>query len=162
MGAGTCHRQSAHYAKTNTMWKPRITTIIAVCVAGYAYCLPVAAQQADQNAAPPKLEKLEEGAAPAVTIRGSESGQKMIQKREQGRVTEVKVKSGNSTYYLKPNVPAGSAVPGDAQSDTTRPAQWKVLEFDLQREQDKKEAAAKATSVPPPPDAQAKEAPAKK
>jgi hypothetical protein len=141
------------------MWKSRIL-IIAGGLAAWASCLPAGAQQAAETPAPPKLEKLEEGNAPAVTIRGSTDEQKITQKREQGRVTEVKVKTGNSTYYLKPNVPAGSATPGDAQSDTTRPAQWQVLEFDWKREQDKKAAAAQAATVPAPPEAQTN--PAKK
>jgi hypothetical protein len=116
--------------------------------------LPAFAQQAAGAAnPPPRLEKLEEGEAPAVTVRPPGSERQITQKREQGRVTEVKVKSGNSTYYLKPNVPAGSATPGDAQSDTTRPAQWRVLEFDWKREEDKKAAAAQAAKAPAPPPA---------
>lgn len=112
---------------------------------------PAAAQQAS---APAKLEKLEEVDAPPVTIRGGSRGaneRQITQKREQGRVTEVKVKSGNNTYYLKPNPPAGTASPGDARSDMTRPAQWKVMEFDWNNEQEKKTAQAKAATVPPPP-----------
>jgi len=103
----------------------------AVCVA--AQLLPVYAQAPAKNVAPPppKLEKLEEGEQPAITIAPPDSGTKITEKRQQGKVTEVKVKSGKSTYYLKPNEPAGSAARGDLQSDEVRPAQWQILEFDL-------------------------------
>ncbi|MDB5763379.1 MAG: hypothetical protein JWQ21_2374 [Herminiimonas sp.] len=124
---------------------------VIVCVAAaFAIPLQAAAQQPSKDVPPPKLEKLEEGDAPAVTIPGSAADRQITEKREQGKVTSVKVKSGNSTYYLKPNTPAGSAVPGDAQSDTMRPAQWQVLEFDLNRVPDPKKAAEQTDVLPPP------------
>lgn len=120
-----------------------------------------AQQPASRVPAPPKLEKLEEVEAPAVTIRGADSARDISQKREQGKVTAVKVKSGDSTYYLKPNTPAGSALPGDAQSDTMRAAQWQVLEFDWSRDAERaRQQAAQSAAVPPPPAVSA--APAKK
>jgi hypothetical protein len=104
---------------------------------------------------PPRLEKLEEGEAPAVTIRGGEQTERQItESRDRGKVTSVKVKSGQSTYYLKPNEPAGSALPGDTQSNMNRGAQWQLMEFDLSRPRDPKEAAAQAAAaeqpLPPP------------
>lgn len=80
---------------------------------------------------PPVLEKLEEGEPPAITIRKPDTEKQITEKRQQGKVTEVKVKSGKNTYYLKPADPAGSALRGDGQSKLTRAAQWPVLEFDL-------------------------------
>lgn len=124
--------------------------IVTLCIAAYAAPLLAAAQQPTDNAAPPQLQKLEEGEAPAITIRGSATDRNITQKREQGKVTSVKVKSGKSTYYVKPNTPAGSALPGDVQSDATRPAQWQVLEFDWNRAPNAKEEA-QAAAVPPPP-----------
>jgi hypothetical protein len=129
------------------------------CIA-LASCLPAVAQQAADQSAPPKLEKLEEIVTPAAgrsTAGGKQQQddkQEITQTRERGgRVTEVKVKNGTTgTYYLKPNTPVGSAVPGDAQSDTTRPAQWRIFEFDWKRQQDKK-AAAEQAAVPAPPEA---------
>lgn len=103
---------------------------------------------------PPQLETLEEGEPPAVTIRSAPSDKQITEKREQGRVTSVKVKSGKSTYELKPNIPAGSAQPGDLQSDATRAPQWQVLEFDWSRDEEMKESAARAAAaapLPPPP-----------
>lgn len=105
---------------------------------------------------PPKLEKLEEGEAPTVTIRKPDQKGKIQEKRAPGgKVTEVKVTSGASTYVVKPNDPAGSSLPGDTQSNTTRPPQWQVKEFDLGRRQERKEGAeaetAQEAAVPPPP-----------
>jgi hypothetical protein len=120
----------------------KLLTIVAVA----ACVLPpfAMAQEPAKPSQPPKLEKLEEGEQPAITIPGkSDSERKITQKKEKGKVTEVKVKSGKSTYYLKPNDPAGSAVRGDAQSNEIRGAQWEVKQFDLGR---KKQAAAKEDS----------------
>lgn len=97
---------------------------------------------------PPKMEKLEEGDAPTITIRKPDTEKKITEKREKGKVTEVKVQTGNSTYYLKPNEPAGAALPGDAQSNENRGAQWSVHEFDLGR---KKKGAKQPPAEPIPP-----------
>lgn len=105
----------------------KLGPIVTICVAVYAAPLLVNAQQA--SAPPPKLEKLEEGEPPAITIRKPEGERKITEKRQQGKIKEVKVQSGKSTYYLKPNEPAGSALPGDAESSANRGAQWQVLEF---------------------------------
>lgn len=131
----------------------RVLIIATASIAAYAMLLPAGAQQPAPDVPPPKLEKLEEGEPPAVTIRGADSERNISQKRDQGKVTSVKVKSGNSTYYLKPNTPAGSAVPGDVQSNMSRAAQWQVLEFDWSRDPEKAgaEAAAQTAAVPPPP-----------
>lgn len=110
---------------------------------------------------PPTPEKLEEGAPPAIIIRKPDTAKQITEKRQQGKVTEVKVKSGNSTYYLIPVDPAGSALRGDGQSNEMRAAQWPVLEFDLGLKKKKaaaaaaaaeaaKETAQPAAKVPPP------------
>lgn len=126
--------------RTNKVWH-----VLAASIASYAMPLVVNAQQ------PPKLEKLEEGEAPAVTIRKPEQKSKIQEKRAPGgKVTEVKVTSGRSTYVVKPNDPSGSALPGDTQSNTTRPAQWEVKEFDLGRTKEQKEAVAADAPSPPP------------
>lgn len=130
--------------------------IAVACVAAYAMPLLVAAQQPANAPPPPKLEKLEEGEAPAVTIRKPGQQPKMIEKRAPGgKVTETKVTTGKSTYYLKPNETPG-AVPGDGQSSANRGAQWDVKEFDLGRGQAKEAAAAQPSAVPTPPAAPAK------
>lgn len=72
--------------------------------------------------------RLEEGEAPAVTINPPSTEKKITEKKELGKVKEVKVQTGRTTYFAKPNDTAG-AMRGDAQSDTSRPAQFQVGEF---------------------------------
>jgi hypothetical protein len=123
------------------------TRLIAALSIGASFLPQAVAQPAPP---PPRLEVLEEQ-EPAVTIRSAPGTQQITEKREQGRVTSVRVKSGKSNYQLKPNLPAGSAQPGDAQSDASRPAQWQVMEFDWNREQERREAAERAAATTPPP-----------
>jgi uncharacterized protein involved in outer membrane biogenesis len=87
------------------------------------------------------------GVPPAFTISPPDSGKNITEKRQQGKVTEVKVKSGKSTYYLKPVDPAGSAMRGDGQSDEIRAAQWPVLEFDMGAKKKKAAEAAAAAEA---------------
>lgn len=82
---------------------------------------------------PPKMELLDDSDQPAITIRKPEGEREITERRDNGRVTEIKVRSGKSAYYLHPNAPVGSALPGDAQSTTVRPAEWVVHEFDIGR-----------------------------
>lgn len=132
--------------------------IAAACIAAYATHLPAGAQQPANDAPPPpQLEKLEEGEAPSITIRKPEQGSKITEKRAPGgKVTEVKVNSGKSTYYLKPNTPAGSAVPGDGQSSGNRAAQWEIKEFDIGHKEPKEAQAQPAAAAPAPPASPAK------
>lgn len=139
--------------------------LAAACVTVFATPLLAHAQPTAADAPPPpKLEKLEEGEAPAITIRKPDQERKITEKRARGgKVTEVKVSNGKNTYYLKPNDQAGGAMPGDGQSSANRGAQWEVKQFDLGRRKDKqdKEAAAdQPAAVPAPPAPPA--APAKK
>lgn len=111
------------------------------------------AKPAAQPAQPPKLERIEEGSDVPVTITPPKTGgARITEKREGGRVTEAKVKSGGSEYTMRPNTPAGNAQPGDAVSSSTRAPQWTVLEFDLSKKKNTdKEAAAQEAAAPPPP-----------
>ncbi|HZW22991.1 DUF2782 domain-containing protein [Noviherbaspirillum sp.] len=127
--------------RTTQAWRFAIATIATI--AFQAITQAASAQQ------PPQLEKLEEGEAPAVTIRKPDQKSRIEEKRAPGgKVTEVKVTSGGGTYVVKPNDQAGSAQPGDLQSNTIRPAQWLVKEFDLSRQE--KEQQEEAANVPPP------------
>jgi hypothetical protein len=129
--------------------------IVIACITACAIPFPAGAQPAPDNAAPPppQLEKLEEGTPPAVTIRKPEQRSTVTEKRAPGgKVTEIKVTSGKSTYYLKPNDPAGSAAPGDTQGSTNRGAQWEVMEFDLGRRAQQKKEAQAADAAPTPPE----------
>ena len=127
----------------------RVWPILAFYVATVTPLL-VSAQQAPDSA-PPKLEKLEEGEAPAITIREPDREKKITEKRQQGKVTEVKVQTGGSTYYVKPNEPAGSALPGDAESSANRAPQWQVHEFGKPKPE--KEVAPPQTLAPATPPA---------
>jgi hypothetical protein len=115
-------------------------------------CVHAAYAQAP-SAAPPKLEKIEEIADDSITVTAKPAPERQItEKREGGRVTEAKVKSGKSTYTVKPNTPAGSALPGDAVGSANRGPQWTVMEFDLGKKKKKTaDEEAADTSAPPPP-----------
>jgi hypothetical protein len=132
---------------------------------------PAAAQQSQpsqRNDAPPppRLEKLEEGEEPAVTIRKPAERKTEEKRAPGGKVTEIKVTSGNSTYYLKPNEPAGSAQPGDQEGMSNRGAQWEILQFDLFGRQSKEASPEAAPDqpapVPAPPALPSSQEPAKK
>ncbi|MGN6389679.1 MAG: hypothetical protein ACTHL1_09220 [Burkholderiaceae bacterium] len=131
--------------------------LLAAMIAPLAH----AQTEVDRAPPPPRLEPLPEGEPPAVTIQSPDgNGSKqdrsgtILEKRERGRVTEIKVDKGNSTYYLKPNVQPGSSLPGDAESMRNRAPQWRIGGFDLHRPKDEQKPGASPASpapVPPPP-----------
>lgn len=120
-------------ARTYIMRTSKFWSLITIATAAIATPLIVGAQSTppsqDFAPAPPQMQRLEEGEAPAVTIRQPDTQKKITEKKSQGKVTEVKVQTGKTTYYAKPNDPAGSAMRGDGQSDTTRPVQFQIGEF---------------------------------
>jgi hypothetical protein len=138
-------------SRTTSVWKTLLLGMLAQ--AGLAQ-----AQQAPSTP-PPKMERIEEGSDTPVTITPqNRSRTNVTEKRDGGRVTEVEVKSGKSTYTMKANPASAVAQPGDSASGTLRPPQWKVFEFDLFRKQQKEreaaeaaEAAGTAALAPPPP-----------
>lgn len=97
---------------------------------------PVHAQNVPNKIAPPppELQTLDEGEPPAVTIKkpGEEQGggNSITERRDHGNTKEVKVKSGPSTYYVKPQQQLGSSTAGDVQSGPPSGAQWQIKEFD--------------------------------
>lgn len=126
----------------------RTTPIWYSLALGLAACsLPIFASAQQAVPKPPMMEKLEDTDANTL-IPEKESGTKMTERREQGKVKEVQVQSGGSNYTVKANEQPGSILPGDAQSTATKVPMWKVLEFDLGAH---KERAGKADNVPPPP-----------
>ena len=131
--------------RTSTRWK-----VLSLCLLAHASI--ASAQQAGAvSSAPPKLERIEEGSDTPITITPQKSPQtKITEKKEQGRVTEVTVKAGPSTYTMKPNVPAGNAQVGDGTSNSIRAPQWTVLEFDLSKKKKKDPEDMPASSAPPP------------
>ena len=109
----------------------RISRLLHLALAGNLALLaawPASAQDSGKVVAPPppQLEKLDEGEPPAITIRQPTSASEITEKRSPGgQVEEIKVKSGGSTYYLKPKQATGNP-PGD---DISVP-QWVIHEFD--------------------------------
>ena len=102
------------------MRKPTYSSFAAVG----AFALMVMSTALAQDA-PPKLEKLDEGEAPAITIRQPSTASEISEKRGPGgEIQEIKVKSGGSTYYLRPRQATGMPV-----SDSISVPQWVIHEF---------------------------------
>jgi hypothetical protein len=134
--------------------------IVAACVALYV-TVPAGAQQQNGNAPPPpRLERLDEGdvpGAPAAPAGKAEKPRSVVTEKRAygGRVTEIEVQSGRSTYYLQPNAQGGSAAAGDPDNNRMRGPQWRIGEFDLRRGGETKRASEAAAGTPPPPAAPA-------
>ncbi len=111
---------------------------------------------------PPQLQVLEEGPeikpdkTPQDIKYVNPNETKIIETRKQGKVTEVQVIQGKSTYYMKPNEQVGT-FRGDVQTNEVRGAQFKVFEFFTSKKKpdgDKKarpDPATPDTLAPPPP-----------
>jgi len=70
-----------------------------------------------------------------ITIAKPEAAQNSVtEKRVAGKVTEVQVQSGKSHYVVKPNAEVGNAVKGSIDAQSSRPAQWTLLEFGAKKE----------------------------
>jgi|GEM_PF-1444630 len=98
---------------------------------------------------PPKLEKLEEGEPPSLKIGKPAPQQKVTETRDNTGVKEVKVQTGVSTYYVKPDQEVGNSLPGDVQSVHNHGAEWKVFEFDLGSKGKKSEKTEDTGATPP-------------
>lgn len=94
------------------------------------------AQTKKPDQAPPKLDKLEEGATdPSLSVGKPEPKNKITEKRNNaGKVTEVQVKSGKSNYTLKADPEIGNAPKGTVQGNANRAPQWTILEFGGKKE----------------------------
>lgn len=123
-------------------------TSLAIALILYAAATAVSAQPAPRA---PSLPPSDAGTPPAAPeAENSEETEEaprtvVTETRDRGQVTGATVTRGNNTYYLKPNMQAGSAQAGDAQSSGNRAAQWQIFQFDWQGEPDRPAA--------PPPDA---------
>lgn len=117
---------------------------------------PAGAVLAQQKPAetPPKLEVIEEGSDTPITVTppATQGGAKITEKKEGGRVTEAKVKTGKTTYTMKGKNPASVNQNGNSPGSTLGTPQWTVLEFDLnKKKKTDKEAVPDAEARPPPP-----------
>lgn len=146
--------------------RPALLALCLLAHAGFAAAQTPAQGAATQRPSerPPQLERIEPGSdTPATTIPPRERTRITEKRGNDGSVTEVEVQSGPSRYIMKPNVAAGNAQPGDAQSSGIRAPQWQVMEFDFgnpkkQDTADQPVAPAPArpgvparADVPPPP-----------
>ncbi|WP_394778619.1 DUF2782 domain-containing protein [Undibacterium sp.] len=109
----------------------------------------VLAQEKAKAPPPPELERLDEGPDTGVTIVKPEPRNKITEKREKGKVNEVEVKSGKSTYTLRGDPSIGNTAKGTANGDANRPAMWTIKEFGGPKET--KEAAEPIDTLPPNP-----------
>lgn len=127
----------------------RSSTIRPFVLVALLACAALAGAQAPAKA-PPPLEKIEEIGDDAITVTGKpDSEKKITEKREQGKVTEVQVNTGRSSYSVKPNTPAGNAMPGDMTGSANRGPQWKVMEFDLGKKSKNPKEQDAADDAPP-------------
>ncbi|MES2106812.1 MAG: DUF2782 domain-containing protein [Pseudomonadota bacterium] len=78
---------------------------------------------------PPELERLDEGPDSGVTIVKPEPRSKITEKRQKGKVNEVEVKSGKSTYTLRGDPAIGNTAKGTPNGDANRPAMWTIKKF---------------------------------
>ena len=97
---------------------------------------------------PPKLEKLEDSEPPSIKVGKPEQQHKITETRDDSGVKEVKVQTGVSTYYVRPNQQVGNSLPGDVQSVHNTGAEFKVFEFDLGGK-GKKSEKDESSAVPP-------------
>lgn len=133
--------------RTSLLWPALLLTLSA----------HTAWAQSTPSQAPPKMEKLEEVTDDPVTISAKPAENKITERRDNsGNVVEATVKSGPSTYTLRPNHPVGTSVPGDAMSGNLRGAQWTLFEFDLGKKKKAPEDDAASDNNPPPQPAPAK------
>lgn len=107
----------------------RLAVLAVSCL---AFAAPHVVSAQDKTAPPPpKLEKLEEGPESDIKLIKPETTKlKTVERRENGKVTEVQVRTGKSTYSVKPNAEPKGTPAGDAN----RAATWKVLEFGGKKE----------------------------
>ncbi len=101
---------------------------------------------------PPKLEVIEEGSdTPIVVTPPTSGGTKITEKKDGGRITEVKVKNGKSAYTMKGAHPSAVNERGNAAGSTLGTPQWQVMEFDLSRKKKTSKEDVPADAPPPPP-----------
>jgi len=123
---------------------------LSLCTVLLAFAGAASAQAPNQ--APPKMDKLDDSDTPITVTTKPGSDKKIVEKRENGRVTEATVTSGPSTYTVKANNINSTAQPGDALGSGNRGPQWTVMEFDIGKKKKKqRDGEAEDDSTTPPP-----------
>lgn len=72
------------------------------------------------------------------------------ERREGGKVTEVEVSSGGSTYKLQANPNVGNAPEGTVQGSSNRPALWSIFQFGGPKKESKEEKETEPVLQPAP------------
>lgn len=136
--------------RTSTLWQILVLSLMASAASVHAQTTtPLPGEEPP----PPRMEQLEEmtdDAVPTVIAPKGDSPTTITERREQGRVTEIKVNSSGSTYTLKPNSPAGTSQPGDMTSGNNRGPQWTLFEFDLGSNKTQPKVPDTTDNVPAP------------
>ena len=123
--------QPPERTRERTMKRLNLITLGTMLALSMLASMAVRAEDAPAkpSEAPPKLEKLEEGDQ-GVLIR-KEEGTKITDQRQADYQRQTKVKTPHTQYTVRPNTPAGSSLPGDAQSSPNRAAEFSIMQFDL-------------------------------
>lgn len=133
-------------ARISFFWKA-----LSLCALAHAGLASAQQQPSPPAPPPPQLERIEPGSdVPETTLR---SGPRTVitERRQNGQVVDVDVKSGASHYNMQPNKPAGNAQVGDAQSNAIRPPTWTLLQFGNAKKKQPADAAVPAAADAPPP-----------
>ncbi len=120
-----------------------ISKRLAACVTGLILAAPLLASAQSKKDVPPppppQLEKLEDlGESELKLAKPETKNVKTVERKEGGKVTEVQVRSGPSTYTVKES----KAPKGTQAGEANRAAQWTVMEFGGKKET--KEVESKA------------------
>lgn len=126
--------------------RPSLSACLFGCLMAGAF-VPAALAQERRPAGLQPIEEVDERPVPsgaAQAPRNTEGETRL----PGGRVTEIEVNRGTSTYYLRPQTAAGGV-----QRDSGRTVQWNVFNFDLPARRSERSTAApdSAAPVPPPP-----------
>lgn len=141
--------------KVNIMSRtPSIPLLLACCLfaqLGLAQAQNQAPAQKPPSSAPPQLERVEEGSDTPITtapLPTRKDQKRITEKKDSQGGREVEVKSVGKTSYTMKSVPPGAvATSGSGATNTLRPPQWKVLEFDLGKKKPKQGEQAEDTSA---------------
>lgn len=124
---GRCFNCRKHVMKSShTRFSPLISRLALTVILLPASFGVLAQSKKDVPPPPPPLEKLEEQGESELKLAKPESKNlKMQERKEEGKVTEVRVSSGGSNYTVKEN----KAAKGTREGEANRAAQWTVMEF---------------------------------
>lgn len=122
----------------------------AAGIAALSTFLAAAAQEPARDA-PEQIERLEDDGHGTITVRPQQEGATVLEKRAYGgRLQEIRVTSGNSTYFIRPQGPLTSFAPPEPTGSANRAVQWEILQFEWGSTPRQDGAGAATVSVPPP------------